>query len=94
MRVHQFLIIEWIKVGKSLTVKVRIESSVLINKSYKISCVQTADNCTYFCTHVPKHFQFAQINTIFQSDVNKKLIVQRSELIVSEGFIQELSQSN
>ncbi len=35
------------------------------------------------CTHVPKHFQFAQINKIFQSDVNKELIVQRSELIVS-----------
>ncbi len=37
--------------------------------------VQTADNCTY-------HLQFAQINKKFQSDVNKKLIVQRSELIV------------
>ncbi len=35
------------------------------------------------CTHVPKHLQFAQINNKFQSNVNKKLIVQRSELIVS-----------
>ncbi len=32
---------------------------------------------------MPKHLQFAQINKKFQSDVNKKLIVQRSELIVS-----------
>ncbi len=28
--------------------------------------------------------ELAQINKKFQSDVNKKLIVQRSELIVSE----------
>ncbi len=34
------------------------------------------------CTHVPKHLQFAQINKKFQSDVNKKLIVQGSKLIV------------
>ncbi len=34
------------------------------------------------CTHVPKHLQFDQINKKFQSDVNKKRIVQRSELIV------------
>ncbi len=32
------------------------------------------------CTHVPKHLQFVQINKKFQSDVNKKLIVQRSDL--------------
>ncbi len=37
--------------------------------------VQTADNCTY-CLHT------WQINKKFQSDVNKKLLVQRSELIV------------
>ncbi len=45
--------------------------------------VQTAENCTY----VPKHLQFSQINKKFQSDVNKKLIVQRSELIVSGGGV-------
>ncbi len=33
--------------------------------------------------HVPKHLQFAQINKKSQSDVNEKLIVQRSEIIVS-----------
>ncbi len=33
---------------------------------------------------MPKHLQFAQINKKLQSDVNKKLIVQRSELIVSK----------
>ncbi len=33
---------------------------------------------------MPKHLQFSQINNKFQSDVNKKLIVQRSELIVSK----------
>ncbi len=33
---------------------------------------------------MPKHLQFAQINKKFKSDVNKKLIVQRSELIVSK----------
>ncbi len=51
--------------------------------------VQTAENCTY----APKHLQFAQINKKFQSDVNKKLIVQRSELIVSgvRAIIRELS---
>ncbi len=39
--------------------------------------------------------QFAQINKKFQSDVNKKLIVQRSELIVSrKKIIWELNQSN
>ncbi len=31
-----------------------------------------------------KHLQFAQINKKLKSDVNKKLIVQRSELIVSK----------
>ncbi len=36
---------------------------------------------------MPKHLQFAQINKKFQSDVNKKLIVQRPELIVSEKDI-------
>ncbi len=36
------------------------------------------------CTHAPKHLQFAQINKKFQSVVNKELIVQRSELIVSK----------
>ncbi len=30
------------------------------------------------CTQVPKHLQFAQINKKFQSNVKKKLIVQRS----------------
>ncbi len=39
------------------------------------------------CTHVPKHLQFAQINKKFQSYVDKKLIVQRSELIVSKKSI-------
>ncbi len=58
----------------------RIDSSVLINKPYAVSCA-TADNCTYcLCTHAKV---FAQINKKFQSDVNKKLIVQRSEVIVS-----------
>ncbi len=48
--------------------------------------VQNTDNCTYFlCAHMcPKHLQFAQINKKFQSDVNNKLIVQRSELVVLE----------
>ncbi len=32
---------------------------------------------------MPKYLQFAQINKKFQSDVNKKLIVQKFELIVS-----------
>ncbi len=34
---------------------------------------------------MPKHLQVAQINNNIQSDVNKKLIVQRSEHIVSGG---------
>ncbi len=34
---------------------------------------------------MPQHFQFSQINKKFQFDVNKKLIVQRSELNVSGG---------
>ncbi len=38
----------------------------------QLVAVQTADNCTFFCTHVPKHLQYAQINKKFQSDVNKK----------------------
>ncbi len=42
---------------------------------YEISCCA---NCRQL------HLQFAQINKKFQSDVNKKLIVQRSELIVSK----------
>ncbi len=46
------------------------------------------------CTHVTKHLQFAQINKKFQSDVNKKLMVQRSEFIVWGGIIWEFSQSN
>ncbi len=56
--------------------------------------VLTADNCTY-CLHTCAK-AFAQINKKFQSDVNKKLIVQRSELIVlkKKKIIRELSQSN
>ncbi len=44
--------------------------------------VHTADNILTVCTPVPKHLQFDQINKKFQSDVNKKRIVQTSELIV------------
>ncbi len=39
------------------------------------------------CTHVPKHLLFAQINKKFPSDENKRLIVQRSDLIVSKPNI-------
>jgi len=48
------------------------------------------------CTHVPKHLKFAQINNKYQSDVNKKIIFQRSELIVSKKkiIIWALSRSN
>ncbi len=51
---------------------------------YAISC---CTNCRklylLLFAHMPKYLQFAQINKKFQSDVNKKLIVQKSELIVS-----------
>ncbi len=49
--------------------------------------VQTADLYQIVftvCTHVPKHLKFAQINNKYQSDVNEKILVQRSELIVSK----------
>ncbi len=46
---------------------------------YAISCCAAV---LTVCTHVPKYLQFAQINKKFQSDENKKLIVQRSEIIV------------
>ncbi len=55
----------------------RIDSSVLINKTYAISCCANC-SCTIVrtvCTHVRKHLQFSQINKKFQSDVNKKLII-------------------
>ncbi len=50
--------------------------------SYEISCCANGRQLYLLFAHMPKHLQFAQINNIFQSDVNKKLIVQRSELIV------------
>ncbi len=85
---------DW-EVVKSLTVKMRIDSSVLINKPYAISCCANCRQLYLLFAHVPKHLQFAQINNKFQSDVNKKLIVQRSELIVlKKKFFWELSQSN
>ncbi len=76
---------DW-EVVKSLTVKMRIDSSVLINKPYAISCCANCRQLYLLFAHVPKHLQFAQINNKFQSDVNKKLIVQRSELIVLKIF--------
>jgi len=45
---------------KTLTIALRIDSSVLINKSCASSHFA---NCRqlylFFCTHVPKHMQFA-----------------------------------
>ncbi len=62
----------------------RIDSSVLINKPYAISCCANCRQLYLLFAHtVPKHLQFAQINNTFQSDVNKKPIIQRSELVVS-----------
>ncbi len=66
----------------------RIDSSVLINKQYAISCCAKCRQLYLLFAHMPKHLQFAQINKRFQSDVNKKLIVQRSELIVSKKIEQ------
>ncbi len=63
----------------------RMDSSVLINKPYAdaISCCVNCRQLYLLFAHVPNHLQFAQINEKFQDNVNKKLIVQRSELIVS-----------
>ncbi len=93
MHVYQFLIIEWIIWNMmAYTMKNDWEVSEEFDGlsgnrllPYEISCCA---NCRQL------HLQFAQINKKFQSDVNTKLIVQRSELIVSKKkHIGELRQS-
>ncbi len=59
----------------------------LHNETLLRSCEEFDSLSENRLAHIPKHLQFAQINKKFQSDVNKKLSVQRSELIVSKKNI-------